>query len=144
VTLERTVDVVNRCADAGNVALYLIADGVFGCAAAIDPAALPSEISENDPLFVRMRASRLAEMPREVASHLDAEIAFPMFVRATLVGALVLAAKRSGEAYDPEETTLLADLAGRVGLALDALQTATMRHELESLLRATGGAATAL
>jgi GAF domain-containing protein len=75
---------------------------------------------------------------------LDAEIAFPMFVRATLVGALVLAVKRTGEAYDPEETALLADLAGRVGLALDALQTATMRRELESLLRATGGAATAL
>jgi len=144
VALERTVDVVNRCADAGNVALYLIADGVFGCAAAIDPATFPSEIGENDPLFVRMRASRQAEMPREVASSLDAEIAFPMFVRATLVGALVLAAKRTGEAYDPEETALLADLAGRVGLALDALQTATMRRELESLLRATGGAATAL
>jgi hypothetical protein len=144
VALERTVDVVNRCADAGNVALYLIADGVFGCAAAIDPAGLPSEVSENDPLFVRMRASRRAEMPREVASNLDAEIAFPMFVRATLVGALVLAAKRSGEAYDPEETALLADLAGRVGLALDALQTVAMRRELERLLRATGGAATAL
>jgi hypothetical protein len=144
VALERTVDVVNRCADAGNVALYLIADGVFGCAAAIDPANLPSEISENDPLFVRMRASRQAEMPREVASSLYAEVAFPMFVRATLVGALVLAAKRTGEAYDPEETALLADLAGRVGLALDALQTAAIRRELESLLRATGGAATAL
>jgi hypothetical protein len=144
VALERTVDVVIRCADAGNVALYLIADGVFGCAAVIDPATLPSEINENDPLLVRMRASRSAEMPREVASHLDAEIAFPMFVRATLVGALVLAAKRTGEAYDPEETALLADLAGRVGLALDALQTVAMRRELESLLSATGGAATAL
>jgi hypothetical protein len=144
VALERTVDVVHRCADAGNVALYLIADGVFGCAAAIDPTSLPSEISENDPLFVRMRASRIAEMPREVASSLDAEIAFPMFVRATLVGALVLAVKRTGEAYDPEETALLADLAGRGGLAIDALQTAAMRRELEALLRATGGARSAL
>ena len=144
VALQRTVDVVHRCADAGNVALYLIADGVFGCAAAVDLASLPSEITENDPLFVRMRASRLAEMPRELASGLEAEIAFPMFVRATLVGALILAAKRTGEAYDPEETALLADLAGRVGLALDALQTAAMRRELESLLHATGGAAPAL
>jgi hypothetical protein len=144
VALERTVDVVNRCADAENAALYLIADGVFGCAAAIDPASLPAEISENDPLFVRMRASREPELPREVASSLDVEIAFPMFVRATLVGALVLAAKRSGEAYDPEEKALLADLAGRVGLALDALQTAAMRRELETLLTATGGAASAL
>src|SRR5665213_1951903 len=89
---------------------------------------MPSEIGENDPLLVRMRASRQAEMPREVASGLDAEIAFPMFVRATLVGALVLAAKRTGEADDPEEAALLADLAGRVGLALHALQTAAMRR----------------
>jgi hypothetical protein len=144
VALERTVDVVYRCADAGNVALYLIADGVFGCAAAIDAASFPAEVNENDPLFVRMRASRQTELPREVASGLDAEIAFPMFVRATLVGALVLAPKRTGEAYDPEETALLADLAGRVGLALDALQTAAMRRELESLLGATSGAASAL
>lgn len=144
VALQRTVDVVNRCADAENVALYLIADGVFGCAAAIDPMNLPSEIGENDPLFVRMRASRQAEMPRDIASTLDAEIAFPMFVRATLVGALVLAPKRTGEAYDPEEAALLADLAGRVGLALDALQTAAIRREVETLLRATGGAASAL
>jgi hypothetical protein len=144
VALERTVDVVHRCTDAQNAALYLIADRVFGCAAAIDSTVLPAEISENDPLFVRMRSSRAPEQPREVASGLYAEIAFPMFVRATLVGALVLAPKRSGEAYDPEERALLTDLAGRVGLALDALQTAAMRRELETLVAATGGATSAL
>ena len=64
----------------------------------------------------------------------DGEIAFPMFVRATLVGALVLAAKRTGEAYDPEEHGLLADLAQRAGLALDALQTVAIRRELEALV----------
>jgi GAF domain-containing protein len=83
-------------------------------------------------------------MVRELASTINAEIAFPMFVRATLVGALVLGPKRYGEAYDPEENALLADLAGRVGLALDALQTAALRRELEALLAATGGAASAL
>jgi len=143
VVLERTVDVAYRCADAENAAIFLIADGVFGCAAAFDRATLPAEISENDALFVRLRASRRPEIPREVASGLDVDIAFPMFVRATLVGALVLAAKRTGEAYDPEETALLADLAGRVGLALDALQTAAMRAELEALMRVTGGVASA-
>ncbi|MGA2393798.1 MAG: GAF domain-containing protein [Candidatus Lustribacter sp.] len=133
VAIERTVDVVNRCADAPNTALYLIADRVFGCAAAIDPGGYPSEISENDPLFVRMRASRQPELVRDAGSDLDAEIAFPMFVRATLVGALVLSGKRTGEAYDPEETALLTDLAQRVGLALDALQTIAVRRELEAL-----------
>ena len=144
LALERTVDVVYRCAEAENAALYLIADGVYGCAAAIDAAGVPAEVSENDPLFVRLRATRAPEMVREVASTVNAEIAFPMFVRATLVGALVLGPKRYGEAYDPEENALLADLAGRVGLALDALQTAALRRELEALLAATGGAASAL
>jgi hypothetical protein len=144
IALERTVDTVFRCADAGNAAIYLIADGVFGCAAIINSADLPAELSADDPLFVRLRATRVAQMPREVGSGFNAEIAFPMFVRATLVGALVLAAKRSGEAYDPEESALLTELAQRVGLALDALQTLAMRRELESLMGATGGAAAAL
>jgi hypothetical protein len=136
VALERTVAVVQQGADAENAALYLIADGVFGCAAAGEPSGLPAEINENDPLFVRMRASRRPELLREVGSAIEAEIAFPMFVRATLVGALVLAAKRSGEAYDPEENALLADLAQRAGLALDALQTNAMRRELEAVMSA--------
>jgi len=112
----------------------LIADGVFGRAAATNDASLPEEIDENDPLFVRMRASRKPELPREAGSGVDLEIAYPMFVRGTLVGALALAAKRSGEAYDPEESALLAGLAQRVGTALDALQTLAMRRELEALM----------
>ena len=145
VALERTVDTVFRCADAENAAIYLIADGVFGCAAVIDGAAgVPAEIGADDPLFVRLRATRLPQLLREVTSGVNAEIAYPMFVRATLVGALVLGAKRSGEAYDPEENALLAELAQRVGLALDALQTLAMRRELESLMGATGGASAAL
>ena len=142
--IERTVEVVDRATDASNAALFLIADGVFGCAAAVDASAFPSEIGENERLFVRMRASRRPQLARDAASELAVEIAFPMFVRATLVGALVLTAKRTGEAYDPEEIALLADLAQRVGVALDALQTVVMRRELEALMGATGGAAAAL
>jgi hypothetical protein len=138
VAIERTVDVVGRCADAENAALYLIADGVFGQAAAVDSGALTPEASENDLLFVRMRATRQPASPRELSSEIQAEIAFPMFVRSTLVGALVLAAKRTGETYDPEEIALLTDLAQRVGLALDALQTIALRRELDALLTAHG------
>lgn len=140
VALERTVEVVARCTDAANVALFLIADGVFGRASAVEPGDFPSEAGENDPLFVRLRASRKTELLRGLGSALEADVAFPMFVRGTLVGTLVLAPKRSGETYDPEETALLADLAQRVALALDALQTVALRRELE-LLAATGQAA---
>lgn len=126
VAIERTIEVVHRCADADNAAVYLIADGVFGCAAAVDVTGFPSEVDENDPLFVRLRATRRAEPVADVPGCIAAEIAFPMFVRATLVGALVLTAKQTGEAYDPEEKALLSDLAQRVALALDALQTAVL------------------
>ena len=40
-------------------------------------------------------------MPREVGSGLNAEIAFPMFVRATLVGALIV----PDPAQSPERLT---------------------------------------
>lgn len=75
-----------------------------------------------------------------------AEIAFPTFVRGMLVGVFVPAAKRSGEACDPEERNLLAELSQRVGIALDALQTASLRRELNALAAhgATGGVASAL
>jgi GAF domain-containing protein len=80
-----------------------------------------------------MRASRRGEQARDTASGLAVEVA-SMFVRATLVGALVLADKRTGEAYDPEEFALLTEFAQRVGLALDALQTFAMHRELEALI----------
>jgi hypothetical protein len=144
VAIERTVEVAARSAGATGTALFLIADGVFGRAAAEDADTFPSEVGENDPLFVRMRASRKPENPRALASGLDAEIAFPAFVRGTLVAVLVLAPKRTGETYDPEEIALLAELAQRVGLALDALQTIAMRRELDALMAATGGPRPAL
>jgi hypothetical protein len=144
VAIERTVEIVARCTDAANAALFLIADGVFGRAAALDPAGFPTEIGKNDPLLVRLRSARKPERPRGLGSGLEAEIAFPMFVRGTLVGALILAAKRSGETYDPDECALLADLAPRVALALDALQTIALRREMEAVLAATGGVKRAL
>lgn len=133
VAIERTVEVAGRSSDAENAAIYLIADGVFGRAATARDADLPHEIDTNDPFLVRMRSSRHNELVHSTGSGVPAEIAFPMFVRGTLVGALMLAPKRSGEAYDPEETALLADLAQRVGLALDALQTLALRRELDAL-----------
>jgi hypothetical protein len=133
VAIDRTVRVVARCTDATNAALFLIADSVFGRASAVEPSAWPSEVGENDPLLVRMRATRKSEGMPDGGSGLDADIAFPMFVRGTLVGALVLAPKRTGETYDPEETALLTDLAQRLGLALDALQTAALRREVDAL-----------
>jgi hypothetical protein len=136
VTIERTIEVAGRAADAADAALYLIADGVYGRSVALEGAGFPAEISADDPLLVRLRSTRKPEALRGLGSGLDAEIAFPLFVRGTLVGALVLAAKRTGETYDPEETALLANLAQQVAIALDALQTLALRREFEALVAA--------
>jgi hypothetical protein len=136
VAVQRTVEVAGRCSDAENAALYVLSGGVYGCAAALSAEFMPAEIGENDPLFVRLRAARQAQLIRDCGSDLGAEIAFPMFVRGSLVGALVLAPKRSGEAYDSEERTLLTEIAQRAGLALDALQTLALRRELDLLAAA--------
>jgi hypothetical protein len=93
----------------------------------------------DDPLFVRLRASRELVALRGVDTAVHGEYAFPMVVRGTVTGALVVAAKRTGETYDPEERKLLREIAERVGFALDALQTLAIRRELEELRLATGG-----
>jgi hypothetical protein len=121
--IEQTIELVSRHADAAEVR-------IVGEAAA----------TNDDPLFVRLRSGRLPVKLRDTSTALHGEYAFPMVVRGTLTGALIVAAKRTGETYDPVERDLLAEIAERAGIALDALQTVAIRRELEELRAATGGA----
>jgi hypothetical protein len=104
-------------------------------------ARILTDVGGDDPLFVRLRASREPVRLRDVDSCIGGDLAFPLVVRGELTGALVLGEKRSGETYDPEERALLAEIADRTAIALDALQTLALRRELEALRAATGGAA---
>jgi hypothetical protein len=144
IAVARTIAVVSPAVDAGEVAFYRAAPYGFRRVNAGDPFAFPVEADENDPLFVRLRTARAATALRHLGSTIAAEVAFPMFVRGALAGVLALAPKRSGEAYDPEELALLTELAQRVGIALDTLDTLAMRREWEGRMatfgpRATGG-----
>jgi GAF domain-containing protein len=121
--IEQTVELVSRHADAAEVR-------IVGDAAA----------TNDDPLFVRLRSSRAPVKLRDTGTVLHGEYAFPMVVRGTLTGALIVAAKRTGETYDPVERDLLAEIAERAGIALDALHSVAIRRELEELRTATGGA----
>jgi hypothetical protein len=121
--IEQTIELMSRHADAAEVR-------IVGEAAA----------TNDDPLFVRLRSGRLPVKLRDTGTALHGEYAFPMVVRGTLTGALIVAAKRTGETYDPVERDLLAEIAERAGIALDALQTVAIRRELEELRAATGGA----
>jgi hypothetical protein len=102
-----------------------------------------SEISENDPVMVLLRAwSKPVDLHAVSGSRLRGDLAFPMASRGRLVGALVCGPKRDGEAYAPDETEALAALAHGLGGALDALDprgeksNAAAMDELIQLIRA--------
>ena len=71
-------------------------------------------------------------------SDLPGDSAFPMRVRGRLAGALVCAAKRSGESYAPDERDALRVLAHSVGLALDILEVEALRREVAGMFARTG------
>ena len=82
-----------------------------------------SDISENDPAIVELRAwSKPLDLHHVSDSRLEGELAFPMASRGRLVGALVCGPKRDGEAYAPDESEALAALAHGVAGALDVLE----------------------
>ncbi|GAC1423910.1 MAG: hypothetical protein NVSMB64_31680 [Candidatus Velthaea sp.] len=131
---ERTIDEVSRHAGARECALYLI-DGKHLTRSA-GSASFPENVDENDPLFVRMRATRDTVEMHGIASALEAELAFPFIVRGTISGALICGAKRNGEAYAPDERAVLADVARSVGIASDTLYTEALRLEIERVMGA--------
>lgn len=110
ILLSRLIAVLEEHADASSVEILLDDEaGHYGAA------------SENDPAMVRLRASRAVLDLHDVRSTITGELAFPMLARGRLLGALVLGIKRSGEAYAPDESEAIAQLAHDAGAALDVL-----------------------
>lgn len=98
------------------------------------------QIDENDPALVALRAWRKPLALHDLTTALRGEIAFPMVARGRLVGALVLGAKGSQEAYAPDESAALDQVAHSVGLSLDVLDakregTADTLNDIRSLLQ---------
>ncbi|HEY6237010.1 MAG TPA: hypothetical protein VIW69_18050, partial [Candidatus Elarobacter sp.] len=106
----------------------------------VDPAesVAPDRVDVDDPALVRMRATRLPVTLAGVASALAGDHAFPMCVRDTVTGALVLGAKTNGEAYAPDELATIETVVLALGNALDALQTAALKAEIARVV--LGGA----
>ena len=115
ILLSRMVTVLEEHADASS-ARVLLDDG----------AEHYDAISENDPAIVRLRATRAPLDLHDVRSAIAGEFAYPMLARGRLAGALVLGLKRSGEAYAPDESDAIMQLAHDAGAALDVLLT---RHD---------------
>ena len=135
--LDKTVDVVSRYGDASAVAVYLRREnGTYEPARSTFDETKP--IGENDWALLEMRAwHQPVELPG-MRSDLPGDSAFPLRVRGRLTGALVCAAKRSGESYAPDERDALRVLAHAVGQALDILEVEALRRELTGVLARAG------
>jgi hypothetical protein len=135
--LDKTVDVVSRYGDASAVAVYLRREnGTYEPARSTFDETKP--IGENDWALLEMRAwHQPVELPG-MRSDLPGDSAFPLRVRGRLTGALVCAAKRSGESYAPDERDALRVLAHAVGQALDILEVEALRRELAGVLARAG------
>jgi hypothetical protein len=110
VLIARAVDVLERHADASFVRLALD-DGLghYG------------EVSENDPAIVSLQTWHRVVDLHELDTQLDGERAYPMVARGRLVGALVLGPKHSHEAYAPDESGAIEEVAHGVASALYVL-----------------------
>ncbi len=107
--LLRTMQTLRRHTDAASVDILM--DEGYGRYGAFD---------ENDAAFVRMRATHCAVDLHRVETVLCGEIAFPLIARASLLGAIVLGPRQSGETYAPDETAAVTRIAQSVASALAA------------------------
>lgn len=108
--IARTIQVLERHADASFVRLAL--DDGSGCY---------GSVSENDPAIVSLRTWHRVLDLHGLDTELPGEFAYPMVARGRLVGALVLGPKRSEEAYAPDESQAIEELAHGTAGALDIL-----------------------
>lgn len=108
---ERAIAVLQRHTDASSVTLLCDdGDGTYG------------GVSENDPAIVGLRATHHLVDLHDADSAIAAELAFPMVARGRLIGVIGLGPRRSGEAYAPDESNAIAQLAHSLAGALDILE----------------------
>ncbi len=74
---------------------------------------------ENDPAFVRIRATHEPLELHTVDSGIAGDIAFPMTARGQLLGIIVLGPRESGESFAPDEVDAIERVAHSVAVALE-------------------------
>lgn len=106
--LEKTLQTLRQYADATTVdALLAAPDGSF------------HGLDANDPALVELRAWHKPVHLANVETRLHGEMALPMVSRGRLLGTLILGAKRSGDAYAPDEVDAVRHVAHGIAGALD-------------------------
>ncbi len=125
--LSKTITTLQRHADASFATIALHdGNGKYG------------SVNENDAAIVALRTWHHALDLHDVESRLCGEFAYPMVARGRLIGALLLGPKRSHEAYAPDESQAIEEVAHGVAGALDVLsqQAATSENRTIEELRA--------
>jgi len=79
------------------------------------------ELDDNDPAVIAMKTWQEPVDLSARGSSIEGELAFPMLVHGSLLGAIVCGTKTTGEQFAPDERETLQDLAHGVGLALDGM-----------------------
>ncbi len=116
------VEQIARHAAAPRVALYEYASEAYVCIRQQGEPVLPAQIATNDLAFVTLRARAAVLDLNDTQSELGRDgYAFPLMVRGSLLGALVVG-ERPGEHYAADERELLFHVAHEVGMALFALR----------------------
>jgi hypothetical protein len=108
---------VKRLMRAPSVVLYReFAAGYAPTASAGNGKAAP--LGADDRAFLRMRSTLRPVDPDDLGSGAPGELALPLVVVGKVTGALVLAARNSGERYDPGEVQILSKLAHELAITL--------------------------
>lgn len=121
VLVERTVAAVMRHAHAPAAGIYEHVGSGYRCLQQAGSRDFPGCLAIDDPACVRLRANLTETTLDDLGSALGADgLAFPVALRGTLIGMLVLAS-RPGELYAPREKKLLLQLTHEVGASLHAM-----------------------
>jgi len=120
--LERSVEVVQEYLKPTGVALYEKTEGGYDLVRQRGERTFPSDLAIDDPAFVSLRTELAEADLDELKSALGrGGLAFPLAVRGTLMGALVLG-QRPAEHYTQSERALLVRIGQQVAASLHALR----------------------
>lgn len=117
--IDRTHTEVLDHSDAPSVSVLLLEGGHYALARGSADGMVPVDI--NDPAILAMRTWHDALDLHNYSTAIAGEFAFPMLSHGTLIGVLACGAKKSGEAYAPDEIDSFRTLAHGVGVSLDSL-----------------------
>ncbi len=140
MVLERAWHVLDEASGNNGGAIYLAADDhAFVLVAGRASAFCPERLDDNDPAILRLRAYRTPTSLEGSRSALGGDRVVPMIVRGALFGFALVARKRAGDPYAPDEGEALAGLALAVGATVDALDVERLRAAVASVLEGDGG-----